>query len=362
MGTSPTATSVPTGDPGALPSSPEELTQAYLTSALQTRLPGAVVTDCRHEPLGGEQGIASALTRLRLTSDDPAVPATMIAKLPPSHPGARAQLHAMGFFLREVGFYRSLADLTPLATPRCYGAQLDADTGGALLLLEDLAPARNGSWVEGSSVDDIALVLLALARMHARWWEDPAVVDAPWLTLTSMLAPSAVAEVLERAWPTFLARLGLPVDDGIRSTRDWISSTLHEASVTLFETGPRTLVHNDVQADNLFFPADPARSVVLVDWQLATYGRCVVDVASAIQANLPVPLRRRAEPELLRHYHEALVGEGVRDYSWERCRADYELATVIAPGRLASAVGLHPGLAAHHGAPWDRVFPRFVRT
>ena len=345
-----------------LPTSPEELTPEYLTSVLQTRLPGARVTDCRREPLSGERGIASALTRLRLTSDGTAVPATMMAKLPPSHPGARAQLHAMGFFAREVGFYRSLADETPLATPKSYDAELDADTGAALLLLEDLAPARNGNWVEGSSVEDVAAVLLALARMHARWWEDPAVVDAPWLALTSMLAPSVVAEVLEQAWPTFLARLGIPADDDIRSMKEWISSTLHEASTTLFETGPRTLVHNDVQADNLFFPDDPARPLVLVDWQLATYGRCVIDVASAIQANLPISVRRRAEPELLRLYHDALVGAGVRDYAWERCRADYELATVIAPGRLASAVGLHPGLAAHPGAPWDTLFPRFMRT
>ena len=360
MGTSPTKTTS-IGEAAALPSSPEQLTPEFLTSTLQAVFPGARVRDCRRETLTGERGITSALTRLQLVSDDPAVPTTMIAKLPPAHPGTRQQLHAMGFFAREVGFYRTLADLTPVPTPVCYGAEIDRETGAALLLIEDLAAARNGSSVEGSTVDEVAVVLLALARVHARWWEHPAVVDVPWLTLTSALAPSVVAQVFEQGWQTFLERSSILLDE-ILATKDWISSTLLGASTALFETGPRTLVHNDLQADNLFFTDDPARPVVFVDWQMATYGRCVIDVANAIQGNLPRSLRRSAEAELLCHYHEALVRAGVRDYPWERCRADYELATVIAPGRLASAVGHHPGLAAHPGAPWDTVFPRFTRA
>lgn len=104
----------------------------------------------------------------------------------------------------------------------------------------------------------------------------------------------------------------------------WISSTLDQASTTLFNTGPRTLIHNDIQGDNMFFPNDPDRPVVLVDWQLATYARGAVDVASAVRGSLEPDVRRAAEVELLRGYHEALVRAGVRGYSMAQFQADYD--------------------------------------
>ena len=139
----------------------------------------------------------------------------------------------------------------------------------------------------------------------------------------------------------------------------WISRTLHEASTTLFEAGPRTLVHNDVQADNVFFPATQSgRSCSLTGrWSRC---RCVVDVAFAIRGGLAPVVRHEVEPGLIQIYHNALVEAGVTDYQIERCLADYELATVLAPARLASAVGMHPALAAHPGAAWDTLFPRFA--
>ena len=318
------------------------------------------MTALRLEPLTGERGIAGTLLRLHLTGDAPSLPASLIAKLPPADPADRAQLNAMGFLEREVCFYASLASGTPVCTPTCFYADFDPVTGGSLLLLEDLVWARNGDTVAGGSVDDVAAVLPALARMHARWWRDDRVEDQVWTRLPSMLAPSAAAEVFERSWPTFLSRLSVPVDGEIAPTKTWISSTLPAASKALFDTGPRTMIHNDVQADNLFFSREPDRPVIFIDWQLVTYGRCVVDVASAIRGILEPEVRRHAEPSLLRLYHEALVRSGVQNYPLERCQADYQLATVLAPARLASAVGMHPGLSAHPGAAWDTAFPRLA--
>lgn len=339
-----------------------DLTPDFLTAALQTRFPGAAVSRCRSEPLTGARGMTGAMLRVHLSGDRPELPATVILKIPPAHPGSQAQLNAMGFFEREVGFYRQLSDQTPLHTPTCYRAEFDPETGHAFLLLEDLAPARNGDSVAAGTVEEVAAVLLALARMHSRWWQDVTLADHPWLGLRSMLAPSAVAEVFELSWPSFLRKLSISVDDEIVAMKAWISSGLNEAAATLFEFGPRTLVHNDIQGDNMFFPDDPDRSVVFIDWQLATYGRCVVDVSSAVRGSLEPEVRRSAETDLLRGYHEALVRAGVRDYSLAQCRADYDLAAVLAPARLATAVGLHPGMRAHSGAPWDTLFPRLGRS
>ena len=343
-----------------IPMTSEQVTPEFLTSALQARFPGAAIRWCRREYLTGEQGMSGAgLLRVHLGGAGAVLPPSVIVKLPPSDPGGRAQLTAMGFFEREVGFYRMLADRTPIDAAACFAAESEPETGRAFLIMEDLAHARNGSSTSGLTIDQLVHVLLALARMHARWWDDSAVGGLTWLRLRSMLAPSNVAEVFERGWPTFLSRLSIPIDDEILGMKRWISRSLHQASATLYETGPRTLVHGDVQADNLFFPAAPGRPVVFVDWQMVTYGRCVVDVANAIRGSLERDLRREAEADLLTVYHEALVQNGVRSYPFAQCRADYDLATVLSPGRLASAVGVIPDLTAHQGAPWDIVFPRF---
>jgi aminoglycoside phosphotransferase (APT) family kinase protein len=335
-----------------------DLSPEFVTSVFQARDTDVHVNACRVEPQTSERGIASTLVRVHLDGVGTALPQSLIAKLPPADPGLRAQLQAMGFFDREVRFYRTLAQVTPVRTPTCYLAEADPDTGDALLLLEDLHPARNGDSVAEGTVEDVTAVLVALAALHARWWEDPAVRDQPWTRLPSMLAPAAVTEVFERSWPSFLSRLSPSADVDVSATKTWISSRLNDAATTLFENGPRTLIHNDVQGDNLFFSHDPTRPVIFIDWQLMTCGRGVIDVASAIRSMLEPRTRREVEPGLVSLYHETLCQAGVRNYSIEQCQADYDLATVLAPARLASAVGLHPGLRAHDGAPWDTLFPR----
>ena len=113
-----------------------------------------------------------------------------------------------------------------------------------------------------------------------------------------------------------------------------------------------------MQADNLFFGAADGE-VTLIDWQMTTYARCVIDVAGWIRGQLEPEIRRTAEPQLLRLYHDALVANGVRDYTFQQCTVDYRLATALAPARLACAVGFSEGLQPHPGAFWDTLIPRY---
>jgi len=99
--------------------------------------------------------------------------------------------------------------------------------------------------------------------------------------------------------------------------------------------------------------------VILIDWQMVTYARCVIDVAGWIRGQLEPEVRRISELQLLRLYHDALVASGVQGYTFEQCMADYRLATVLTPARLACAVGLSDGLQAHPGAFWDALLPRY---
>jgi aminoglycoside phosphotransferase (APT) family kinase protein len=344
-----------------IPASPHEFTADWLASVLDGQGVGPdSIQSFEAELLGGEQGMTGQLARLRIRyhDDRPGLPATLIAKFSAAEPAARAVISALGHYEREVRFYELLSSRTPVPTPHCYYSHLESETGFALLVLEDLARARNGNSIAGCSVDEVARVLVTLARLHARWWQAVDLANASWLRLRSLLAPQAMVGAFSDAWPSFLQKLSIPVTSQIIEMGDWIGQNLHAAATTLFESSPRTLIHNDVQADNLFFD-EPDGEVILIDWQLATYARCVIDVAGWVRGQLEPDVRRTAESHLLRLYHEALVANGVQDYAFEQCMADYQLATVLAPARLACAVGLSEGLHAHPGAFWDTLLPRY---
>ena len=93
---------------------------------------------------------------------------------------------------------------TPVRTPRCYYSHFDPETGFALLVLEDLACARNGNSIAGCSVAEVARVLSTLAILHAAWWQARDVADASWLRLRFLLAPEAMVDAFSHAWPSFL--------------------------------------------------------------------------------------------------------------------------------------------------------------
>lgn len=345
-----------------IPASPGELTAEWLTSVLTVGDLGThSVQSCDVELLGGEQGMTGQLARVRIRfqDDDPGLPGTLMAKFSAAGPAERAVISALGHYEREVRFYELLSSRTPVPTPRCYYSHLDPQGGFALLLLEDLARARNGNSIAGCSVEEVARVLSTLARVHARWWRSGELADASWLRLRSLLAPQAMVGAFSAAWPSFLQKLSIPVTSQISEMGDAMGQSLQAAATTLFDSDPRTLIHNDVQADNLFF-GGPEAPVILIDWQMATYARCVIDVAGWVRGQLEPEVRRTNESRLLRVYHNALTANGVQDYAFEQCTADYRLATVLAPARLACAVGLSEGLRAHPGAFWDALLPRYL--
>jgi len=348
---------------GAVPAAAADLTPDWLSSVFREHgLSGNQVTSLQVEVLDGEQGMTGDLARVTLwyEREAPGMPSSVIAKFAPMSVAARNQLSSLGFFEREFNFYRSLAAGTPVPTPRCYFSDLDRATGHFVLLLEDLAPARVGDTVRGCSLEDVTAALSVLARLHAAWWEDPTLAGRDWLRLTSVLAPAAMSKTFTQAWPSFLGKLGTPVSARITEQGTWIAQHLDRAARLSYESGPRTLIHNDVQPDNLFFKDGSAEPVVLIDWQLVTLGRGVVDAASLIRCSLAVDVRHDTEPQLVRAYHAALHQEGVRGYSLADCLADYELASVLFAARLVIAVGLNSGSQAHQGAVWDTLFPRLA--
>ena len=85
-------------------------------------------------------------------------------------------------------------------------------------------------------------------------------------------------------------------------------------------------------------------------------------MADFLVRHLDISERRRHEDRLLGIYHSVLTQRGVADYPLEQCKDDYRMALLLPASRLATAVGIHPGLTATPDGFWNVVFPRYARA
>jgi Ecdysteroid kinase-like family len=350
-----------------IPRDPDDLTAEWLTEALVSTgaLPHGRVTSHHIQLLGSDKGMTGPIARVRLVYDRELVdaPRSIIAKFSASDPEDRALIHGMGFYEREVRFYDQLASRSHLRTPRCYFSALDSAEGLALLLLEDLAVARNGSWLAGCSVAEAELAVHALAAFHAAWWQHPHLENQHWLELRSLVSVEQAPAFFEQAWEPFLAMCGAPVASEILQMGAWLKQYLSRVYAYLYQQSPCTLIHNDYHADNLFFAnAGPTQTPIVIDWQLATRGRAVLDVAWFIAGHLEARDRRSHEVHLLQSYHTLLVDSGVRDYSFEQCWDDYRLALLQPVSRIMSVVGIGGTTEAQTRGFCDVIVPRYCQA
>jgi len=350
-----------------IPLHPDDLTPEWLTDALAST--GALiqgrVTSCATELLVSDKGMTGPIARVRLSYDRDLLdaPRSLIAKFSALDPEDRALIHGMGFYEREIRFYEQLASQSQLRTPRCYFSALDPAEGLALLLLEDLAPARNGNWVAGCSVAEAERAVRALAALHAAWWQHPQLEELRWLALRSFVSVEQAPTIFEQAWEPFLANCGVHVAEEILQTGAWLKQYLGRLCAYLYQEPPCTLIHNDYQADNLFFAgAGPTQALIVIDWQLVTRGRAALDVASFVAGHLEPRDRRDHEGRLLHSYHTLLVDSGVRDYTFEQCWDDYRLALLPPVSRIMTVVGLGATTEAQTRGFCDVIVPRFCRA
>jgi len=239
---------------------------------------------------------------------------------------SRATAKSLRSYENEVRFYQELAPDLPIRTPHAYYAEIDDDSVSFTLLLEDLAPARQGDQLSGCSPDQANLAVQELVKLHASRWGDSTLAQIEWLHGDKSANNQFLAALLPGLWDGFRSRYSAD-----------LSSDVIEAGSALFagieaylfaDPGPSTVVHGDYRLDNLLFdPAPGGVPIAVVDWQMCTDGSAMSDVAYFVGAGLRVDERRAVEEDLVRSYHEALSGAGVEDYPLERCWRDYRRGT-----------------------------------
>ncbi len=303
---------------------PEDADATWLTDVLRH----AGVIGAQHvvavttEPVGTGQMADSV--RLRLTYDGPApgAPATVVGKFTPEDETSRATALALRTSEVEVCFYQEVAGTVDVRTPRCYFAAVDTSSAAFALVLQDMAPARQGDQMAGCTADEAALALSELARLHAPRWGDPALERLAWLERGGVGGGDGSGELLQILFDGFVERYGADLDDAVLGVGRRLFPRIHDYLRP--RPGPRTVQHADYRLDNLLFGTDGGFPMVtVVDWQTVTLGPGPAVVSYVLGAGLVPEQRRAHEEELVRDYHRRLISGGVEDYSWDRCLTEY---------------------------------------
>lgn len=304
----------------------EDVTTERMTRIVQKTDPSLLVDSVRI--LLSKQLPYSTVARLSLSfaSDNMgAVPPELFLKI---------VLHdavdpAVGAATAEVDFYKRVAPSMPTPpTLRCFDAATDDQRGRSHLLFNDLyethsQPKENTA----SNVHDSLAAIEALARCHARWWNDSRVgMEIGKLMSAADLA--AFIANLERTVQGFLDAFAKIITSGQRSA---YRSMLDKADFIwgrLTNRAGLTITHGDCHWWNFLFPYEPAGDVYLIDWHLWHLDLGARDLAFLLALGGFAEPRPQLEDQLLGRYHEVLVKSGVANYSFNELVEDYRWSAI----------------------------------
>jgi hypothetical protein len=296
----------------------DDLNATWLADALGT----GPVASFTHERIGTGQMSESNRISLTYADPEPTGPATVVVKLAASDATSRATGVGLGIYAREVGFYRELAPRIGGPLAGCHLALFDESDGWFTLLLEDVAPAKQGDQIAGCSVEQARIAMRELARLHAPVLGDPTLASSDWLNQSPVVNQALVSQLL----PGFLDRYGDRVapEHGALCERfvarldGWLAE----------RSAPLGLVHGDFRLDNMLFgaPGSP-RPLTVVDWQTVAWGGAMTDAAYFIGSGLQIDDRRAHERQLFGEYFDALLAHGVEGIDAEDCWAQYRRLT-----------------------------------
>lgn len=353
-----------------IPQTGDELTAAWFNRILPDT-DQQQVTHVSREVIGEGIGFMGELFRCRLTwSGDASAdrPASVIVKLPSPRPENRAVGEGLQAYDREIAIYEKFSGKLGVPMPAFFHGIADPDPGARLfpvilflfeklpvrgvnwlinqflkmagkstrrylLVIEDIDDARPPSQVAGGTVDDAAEALKVLARFHAHNWRSTAVMDNCDMVWPMDRAPKVWQASYLRNRQMFVDQFGDLVGAPLVARMDEVQENFSDY-IEPMATEPSTLLHGDYRLDNVLFR--PSGDLVILDYQLVSYGRAGWDVGYFITTAL-TPDHRDEEELLLRTYHDELVGAGVTDYSYDELIADVERTKILLAHRMVGS-------------------------
>ena len=284
---------------------PADVTAEWLTAVLRRAGHAVTVGSVSSEPVGTGQMAHNERYTITYDGDASGAPATVVIKFPSPSEESRAA-GAAGGYRTEIGFYTDLAHRLEIEVPACLFAAVADDGATFTLVLEDLAPARQGDQIAGADDHQIVAAARNLAGLHAPLWDDAALHELDWL----MVAGGEAIGYVELVTPMFVDRYADRMSGDARRVVEAFAAGV--GNWIEREPAARTLVHGDYRLDNLLFATpEGGRPVTAVDWQTLGVGSAGRDVAYLLGNSSEPDDRRRHEAEALAAYREEMARLGV---------------------------------------------------
>lgn len=272
-------------------------------------------------------GILGELARLSLTySPGASGPATIVAKCASPEEANQFLAVAMGFYTREVNFYRELASNVAIRVPKPF--HVDASETGVpfVLLIEDITNAHTPDQLAGISVDEAKSIISAIAPLHIQFWgkqDDLAELD--WLPPMNNDMYKGGQPMATAMFPAFAEHYGKEISPDALAAIGVACERYAEMLDYVTSIGQATATHTDCRAENyLFGGPDGDDAITVIDFQLSTRHIGMWDVANLVAGSMPTDVRRAHEGELLQHYVDTITAAGI-DYGIEQARLEYRV-------------------------------------
>ncbi|MGH1489035.1 MAG: phosphotransferase family protein [Acidimicrobiales bacterium] len=254
----------------------------------------------------------------------PERPDSVVIKLASSNATSRAAAEATRTYIREVGFYRDLADSVSIRVPRVHHVSEDRAANSFILVMEDIAPAAAGNQLAGSTLAQAELAVAAAADLHGSTWNRPELAELDWLDKPDEQSNAERVELFGMLHTGFVERYREMLGPEELQFGQWLAANFEEWLDSRSE--PQCLVHGDFRLDNMLFGTDdPAPPLATVDWQTPSLGRALSDVAYFLSGSFDRATRQSNETALLDLYRNRLTEYGI-ELSPEETMREYRLA------------------------------------
>ena len=304
----------------------DDITSDWLSSVL-----GGDVGPVELQRIG--DGHIGVNVRVTMPESASGLPASVVVKLPATDATSLNTAAMLRHYEREVGFYRELAATVDMRVPAAHHAEWTAATNDFVLVLEDMAPARQGDQLTGCSLPQAHDAVRELAKLHGPRWDDPSLYDVDWLDRDKgEESTNGLAVMWQMLFPSWAATYRSHLDDDEFELAERFGGMI--AAWRGGRTGPKTLTHGDYRLDNMLFGTpEGGPPVTVVDWQTPTHGEPITDLSYFVGAGLLPDDRRAHERELVSSYIEALRAYSVEldeSWVWEQYRRESFAGLVVA--------------------------------
>lgn len=272
-------------------------------------------------------GILGELARLSLTyALGESGPATIVAKCASPEEANQFLAIAMGFYTREINFYRQIAGEVDIRVPRPFYADASETGVPFVLLIEDITEAHTPDQIAGISAGEAKAIISAIAPLHIQFWGEHEELEAlDWLPPMNNDMYKGGQPMATAMFPSFAEHYAdeVPADamSGIGTTCDRYAEMLDYVT----SVGEATATHTDCRAENyLFGGPEGDDAITVIDFQLSTRHIGMWDVANLLAGSMKVEDRRAHEGQLLQHYVNTVTAAGI-DYSMEQAHFEYRV-------------------------------------